>query len=78
MAAGGEPFARAGEALGAIAAGDRDRYAAAVAAIVADFEGRSSHLTGVAVADTAMLMEALAAPRGMAVRPRSELIPETV
>lgn len=78
MAEGGEAFARAGEALGALAAGDRDRYAAAVAAIVADFEGRATHLTGVAVADTAMLMEALAAPRGMAVRPRSDLIPETV
>ena len=40
MAEGGEPFARAGDALGAIAAGDRDRYASAVAAIVADFERR--------------------------------------
>jgi hypothetical protein len=76
MAEGGEAFARAGAALGAIAAGDREAYAAAVAAIVADFEGRAAHLTGMAVADTAMLMEALAAPRGMAVRPRSELIPE--
>ena len=29
MAEGGDPFARAGRALGALAAGDRDRYAAA-------------------------------------------------
>jgi hypothetical protein len=31
----------------------------------------------VPVADTALLMEALAAARGMAARPRSPLIPDT-
>ena len=40
--------------------GTAPRYRGAVAAIVADFEGRDAHLTGVPVADTAMLMEALA------------------
>jgi hypothetical protein len=75
MAGGGDAFARAAAALGAIAARDRDAYAAAVHAIVRDFEGREAHLTGVPVADTAMLMEALAAPRGMAARPRSHTMP---
>ena len=75
MAEGGEAFARAGEALAGLAAGDADRYRAAVEAIVADFEGRDAHLTGVPVADTAMLMEALAEPRGLAVRPASPLVP---
>lgn len=76
MAAGGEAFARAGAALVALAARDRDRYALAVQEIVADFEAREAHLTGVAVADTAMFMEALAALRDMAARPESELLPD--
>ena len=75
MAEGGDAFARAGAALAALAAGDADAYRDAVLAIVRDFEGRDAHLTGVPVADTAMLMEALAAPRGMAVRPDSPVMP---
>lgn len=75
MAEGGDAFARAGAALAALAAGDADAYRDAVLAIVRDFEGRDAHLTGVAVADTAMLMEALAAPRGMDVRPDSPVMP---
>jgi hypothetical protein len=55
MAEGGDAFARAGVALGALAAGDAAAYRDAVAAIVRDFEGRDAHLTGVPVADTAML-----------------------
>ena len=38
---------------------------------MADFEARDAHVTGVPVADTAMLMEALADRRGIAARPRS-------
>lgn len=75
MCEGGEAFDRAAEALAALAAGDGPRYRAAVDAIVADFEARDAHLTGVPVADTAMLMEALAASRGVAARPRSPLMP---
>ena len=75
MAAGGEAFARAAAALAALAASDAAAYRAAVAAIVADFEARDAHLTGIPIADTAMLMEALAAPRGMAAAPESPLIP---
>lgn len=46
-------------------------------AVVADFESRDAHLTGVPIADTAMLMEALAEPRGLAARPASQLVPGT-
>jgi hypothetical protein len=75
MAGGGGAFARTAAALGALAAHDAAAYADAVAAVVADFEGRDAHLTGVPVADTAMLLEALAAQRGMAARPASPLLP---
>ena len=77
MREGGGSFARTADAIAALAARDGDAYAAAVAAIVRDFEGREAHLTGVPVADTAMLAEHLAARRGMAARPASELIPHS-
>jgi hypothetical protein len=75
MREGGHAFARAAEALAALAAGDAGRYREAVGAIVADFEGRDAHLTGVPIADTALLMEALAERRGMAARIESPLMP---
>jgi hypothetical protein len=78
MREGGEAFARAADALAAIAAGDPEAYRAAVEAIVADFAGREDHLTGVPIADTALLMEALAEPRGLAVHPESPLMPARV
>lgn len=76
MREGDGAFARAADAIVALADRDRDAYGAAVAAIVDDFAGRDQHLTGVPVADTAMLMEALAARRGMAARPSSPLMPD--
>ena len=78
MTEGEEPFARAAEALSALATHDRERYGRAVRVIVADFETRDEHLTGVAIADTALLMEALAERRGMPERPVSELLPEII
>ncbi len=75
MRAGDEAFGRTADALAALVHGDRDAYAAAVAAIVADFAAREDHLTGVAFADTAVMLERLAAPRGMAARPASSLMP---
>ena len=78
MREGDAAFDRAAEALAALAAGDGERYRRAVGAIVRDFEGRDAHLTGVPVADTAMLMEALARPRGLAADPASPLIPAGV
>jgi hypothetical protein len=75
MREGGDAFARAAEALAALAAGDAARYREAVAAIVADFAGRDAHLTGVPIADTALLMEALAERRGLAAGIESPLLP---
>jgi hypothetical protein len=75
MLAAGDPFARTGRALQALGAGDRPAYAAALGEIVADFEARDQHLSGVAIADTALVLERLAAPRGMAVRPTGPLVP---
>jgi hypothetical protein len=75
MLAGGDSFARTGRALAALADGDEPAYAAALGEIVADFEGRDQHLSGVAIADTALVLERLAEPRGMAVRPTGPLVP---
>jgi hypothetical protein len=75
MLAVGDSFARTGQALAALAAGDRSAYAAALAEIVADFDARDQHLSGVAIADTALVLERLAEPRGMAVHPSGPLVP---
>ena len=74
-AAGVEPFLRTAAAIDALAGGDAAAYAEAEAEIVADFEGRSDHLTGVPIADTALMLERLAEARGLAARPRSALLP---
>lgn len=75
MQSGGEAFARTGDALAALAGGDRGRYETALTAIVRDFEERAEHLTGVAIADTALVLEVLAARRGMAVGIESPVLP---
>lgn len=75
MAAGEEAFARTAHALVALADRDARAYAEALGAIVADFEQRTEHLTGVALADTALMLERLAEPRGIAAHPDSPLLP---
>jgi hypothetical protein len=75
MVAAGGAFARTGTALRALAASDAGAYADALHEILADFESRDRHLSGVAVADTVLVLERLAAARGMAVRPQSPLVP---
>ena len=75
MRSGDEPFGRAARAVCAIADGDHAGYAEVCREIVADFAHRTVHLTGVAIADTAVMFEALAAERGMACRPLSPLMP---
>jgi hypothetical protein len=75
MLAAGGAFDRTGRALAGLADGDRPAYAAALAEIVEDFASRDAHLAGVAVADTAVVLERLAAARGMAVRPDSPMVP---
>lgn len=75
MREGDPAFERTAEAVDALAARDGRRYAGAIAAIVRDFERRDDHLTGVAIADTALVLERLAASRGIAARPSSPLMP---
>jgi hypothetical protein len=75
MREGSPAFGRAADAITALAARDAGAYATAVRAIVEDFEGRSEHLTGVPVADTALMLETLAEPRGLAAHPASALLP---
>jgi hypothetical protein len=62
MRAGGDAFGRAADAL--LALGDDAALDAAAAAIEADFAGREAHLTGVAIADTALMFRRLGALRG--------------
>jgi hypothetical protein len=75
MRGGSAAFDRAADAIDAIAAGDQAAYAAAQAAIVRDFEQRADHLTGVAIADTAVMLELLAERRGLTIRMRSPVLP---
>jgi hypothetical protein len=75
MAAGGEAFERTAAALAALAAREEGGYAAALQAVIEDFESRDLHLTGVPIADTALVLERLAEARGIAQRPLSPLLP---
>jgi hypothetical protein len=75
MRGGSDAFDRTAAALGSLASGDARGYADAVGDVVRDFEQRSAHLTGVAIADTALVLERLAAPRRMAAGVRSEVLP---
>jgi hypothetical protein len=70
-----DAFARTAEALAALAGRDRDRYEVALRAIVRDFEERTEHLTGVAIADTALVLAALGARRSMRVAIESPVLP---
>jgi hypothetical protein len=73
---GGSPaMLRAADAIAALADRDRHAYGAAIRAIVEDFEGREEHLTGVPIADTALMLERLAAARGMESGATSPLLP---
>jgi hypothetical protein len=75
MRGGSDAFDRTAEAIDALARRDGARYADAVQAIVRDFEQRSDHLTGVAIADTALMLEDLAARRGMSSGIESPVLP---
>ncbi len=70
----GGAFERTATALRALAAQDGDAYAAAVAAIETDFGARDEHLTGVAIADTAIMLELIARERGLAAELESPLV----
>ncbi len=74
MRGASEPFDRAAGAIEAMLAGDGNRCTAALEAIVADFEARERHLTGVAIADTALMLQCLAARRELDIPLRSPLV----
>jgi len=67
------PVARA---LAALAAREEEAYAAAVRAVLESFESREAHLEDVPVADTVLVLEALAERRGMRVGLTSPLLPD--
>ena len=63
------------DALAALAARERDRYGDALGEVLESFENREEYLEEVPVADTVLVLEALAERRGIAARPRSALLP---
>jgi hypothetical protein len=77
MRGGSEASVRAANALAALGERDRQAYSAALREIVADFEQRTEHLTGVPIADTAVMLERLAAARGMETEISSPMLPRS-
>lgn len=63
------------DALAALAASRAHEYEAACGAVLASFESREAYLEDIPVADTVLVLEALAARRGIDVKPSSELLP---
>jgi tetratricopeptide (TPR) repeat protein len=64
-----------GDALAALAAHDRIAYVEAVESVIASFEQRSEFLEDVAVADTVLVLQALAEPRELRADLDSPLLP---
>jgi hypothetical protein len=64
------------EALAALAAGDGAAYGDAATRVLQSFEGREEYLEGIPVADTVIVLQALAERRGIAAALRSPLLPE--
>lgn len=64
------------ESIAGLSVGDAGTYAAGCAAVLASFETRDAYLEDVPVADTVIVLEALAERRGMATHPRSSLLPD--
>ena len=72
----GEDFPRdVGDALAMIAADDVVGYVEAVESVLESFETREDHLEDVPVADTVLVLQALAAQRNMAADLTSDLLP---
>jgi hypothetical protein len=63
------------DALATIAAGDAAGYVEAVESVLASFESRDSYLEDIPVADTVLVLQALAARRNMAADLTSDLLP---
>ena len=72
----GDGFPRdVADALAFLAAEDVVGYAGAVQEVLASFDGREGYLEDVAVADTVLVLQALAARRGLATELTSPLLP---
>ncbi|TML45708.1 MAG: hypothetical protein E6G23_07115 [Actinobacteria bacterium] len=67
--------AEVGDALAFLAAHDVDGYTLAVEAVLQSFEQRDEYLEDIPVADTALVLQALAARRGFAAELSSPLLP---
>lgn len=63
------------DALAALARGDAGGYEEAIRALLADFESRDEFLEDVRVADTVLVLQRLAARRGLEVALASPLLP---
>lgn len=63
------------DALTALSQRDGEAYADAVARVLESFETREGYLEDIPVADTVLVLEALAERRGLAARPTSTLLP---
>lgn len=63
------------DALAALAAGDRLGYASAVESVLESFETREAYLEDIPVADTVIVLQALAERRGIAAELASPLLP---
>jgi hypothetical protein len=64
-----------GDALAFLAAEDIVGYTQAIEAVLESFESRDEYLESIPVADTVLVLQALAARRGLAVPLRSALLP---
>jgi hypothetical protein len=62
-------------ALSALASSDRDAYTRAVAEVLESFETRDEYLEDMPVADTVVVLQTLAHPRGLAADLDSALLP---
>jgi hypothetical protein len=65
------------DALAALAAGQRDAYQEAAERVLASFEDREAYLEDIPVADTVVVLEALAERRGLAAGLSSTLLPQS-
>lgn len=63
------------DALHALASAEANAYADAAERVLRSFEEREAYLEDIPVADTLVVLEALADARGIAARPRSPLLP---
>ena len=75
--AGGNDFPRpVADALVALSSRDAGGYHTAVGALLADFESRDAFLEDIPVADTVLVLQQLAEPRGLATTLASDVLPD--